>query len=66
VAASLMGFRMHEVPTFRWAQKIGMTPETLDEVEVRGEKLESVRRRFRKPDIVSWDSICRSWGVKEL
>ncbi|MGB6647995.1 MAG: DUF362 domain-containing protein, partial [Bacteroidota bacterium] len=66
VAASLMGFRMREVPTFGWAQRVGMTPGTLDEIEVRGEKLESVRRRFRKPDIVSWDSICRSWGVKEL
>jgi len=66
VAASLMGFRMREVPTFRWAQEIGMTPESLEEIEIRGEELETVRRRFLKPNIVSWDSISRSWGVKEL
>jgi len=66
VAASLMGFEMHEVPTFRWAQKVGMRPGSLDEIEVRGEKIETVRRRFLKPNTVSWDSICRSWGVKEL
>jgi len=66
VAASLMGFRMREVPTFRWAQEIGMTPASLDGIEIRGEKLEMVRQRFLKPWIVSWDSISRSWGVKEL
>jgi uncharacterized protein (DUF362 family) len=66
VAASLMGFRMREVPTFRWAQKVGMTPGSLDEIDIRGEALASVRRRFQKPNIASWSSICRNWGVKEL
>jgi len=66
VSASLMGFAPEEVPTFTWANRAGMTPARLDEIEVRGEKLESVRRRFVRPNVHAWRSIRDYWGVKEI
>jgi len=38
VSASIMGFEPNEVPTFTWANKAGMKPTKLDEIEIRGEK----------------------------
>lgn len=66
VSASLMGFEPSEIPTFTWANKAGMKPTRLNEIEVRGEKLEAVRRRFARPQILPWPSIRNSWGVKEI
>ncbi|MGA9118407.1 MAG: DUF362 domain-containing protein [Bacteroidota bacterium] len=66
VAARIMGFANQDVPTFRVAQKAGMTPTHLDEIEIRGEKISSVERRFARPKIVRWDDISHSWGVKEM
>jgi uncharacterized protein (DUF362 family) len=66
VAAYLMGFETAEVPTFAWAHETGMTPTSLDEIEVRGVAPASVRRPFRKPNVISWTSINEVWGVKEM
>jgi uncharacterized protein (DUF362 family) len=66
VSASLMGFEPEEIPTFAWANKAGMKPDRLEEIEVRGEKLERVRRKFVRPQIYSWPSIRDIWGVKEI
>jgi len=66
VAASVMGFETREVPTFAWANKAGLGPAALDEIEIRGEKLENVRRQFAKPTIYTWDSIRGLWGYKEV
>lgn len=66
VSASVMGFEPEEIPTFAWANKAGMTPARLDEVEVRGEKLDGVRRKFARPIISPWPSIRDFWGVKEI
>ena len=66
VSASLMGFERQEVPTFTWANRAGMKPARLDEIEVRGEKLDAVRRAFVRPQIRSWASIRDYWGVKEI
>lgn len=66
VAAHLMGIETAEVPTFTWAHKAGMTPTTLEEIEIRGEPLGSARLAFKKPNIVPWTSINNFWGVKEL
>jgi uncharacterized protein (DUF362 family) len=66
VAAHLMGIEVEEVPTFTWAHKAGMTPTTLDEIEIRGESLGGVRRSFEKPNVVPWTSINKIWGVKEM
>ncbi len=66
VAASLMGFSPAEIPTFTWANKAGLKPETLDQIEVRGEPLDRVRRPFEKPKLMAWKSIRNFWGAKEL
>jgi uncharacterized protein (DUF362 family) len=66
VGASLMGFGTGEIPTFAWANKAGMKPARLDEIEVRGEKLDSVRRKFARPQVFPWASIRNFWGVKEI
>jgi uncharacterized protein (DUF362 family) len=54
VAASIMGFRPDEISTFVWAWKAGMLPRTLDEIDVRGEKVEDVRRTLARPMVVPW------------
>jgi uncharacterized protein (DUF362 family) len=66
IAARIMGFENYEVPTFLIAQKSGMTPRSINDIEVRGEKIASVERKFMKPNIVSWGSISQFWGVKEI
>lgn len=66
VAASLMGFEPEEVPTFAWAYKAGMTPRRLDEIEVRGARPESVRRRFVRPRVRSWAEVAPVWAAQEL
>lgn len=66
VAAQVMGFSAEEIPTFVWAQKLGMGPAAVSDVEIRGESIESVRRNFVRPNIVPWTSINKFWGVQEL
>ncbi len=66
VSASLMGFEPEEIPTFMWANRAGMKPARLDEIEVRGEKPDQVRRKFVRPQIRSWPSIRDYWGVKQI
>jgi len=66
VAASIMGFKPRQIPTFTWANKAGMKPARLNEIEVRGEKLENVRRSFVKPNVYTWESVRETWGVKEI
>ncbi|MBA7530621.1 hypothetical protein ES705_22830 [subsurface metagenome] len=53
VTANIMGFRMDEIPTFTWANKAGIKPTSLDEIEVRGGKMDNVRRKFVKPNIIT-------------
>jgi len=55
VAASLMGFEPEEISTFTWAQKAGLQPRRLEEIETRGEPLERVRRKFVRPVLVPWN-----------
>jgi uncharacterized protein (DUF362 family) len=66
VAANVMGFEPQEVPTFTWANRVGLRPASVGEIEVRGEPLASVRRPFVKPHVLPWTSISRSWGVEEI
>lgn len=51
VAASVMGIAPTEVPTFVWAHKVGMKPASLEEIEVRGAKIEEVKRRFVRANL---------------
>jgi uncharacterized protein (DUF362 family) len=66
VASSIMGFEIAEVPTFEWANKAGLGPKSLGEVEVRGEKLEHVQRRFARPQVTPWNVARKYWGFKEI
>jgi uncharacterized protein (DUF362 family) len=66
VSASLMGFEPGEIPTFAWANKAGMKPARLEEIEVRGEKLDQVRRKFARAQIYPWASIRNVWGAQEI
>ncbi len=66
VAANLMGFDPLEIPTFTWANKAGLRPERLDEIEVRGEPVESVRRKFKRPWIQPWSFVRTVWATHEI
>jgi len=66
VAANIMGFEPHEVPTFTWANRVGMSPTSVNEIEVRGATLDSVRRPFVKPHVLAWTNINQMWGAEEI
>ena len=66
VAASVMGFAPAEVPTFLWANKAGMRPAALEEIEIRGEPIQRARRAFAKPQLVAWNAIRPYWGNQEI
>ena len=56
-AAYLMGFQPEEIATFVWAWKAGLTPRTLNEIEIRGEALNGVRQNFIRPTVYPWAAI---------
>ncbi len=66
VAASLMGFKPTDIPTFTWANKAGMRPERLEEIEIRGEPLDKVRRTFARPFVVPWSIARLVWATREI
>jgi uncharacterized protein (DUF362 family) len=66
VAAHLMGFAPSEIPTFTWANKAGLRPQSLDEIEIRGEPAASVRRTFARPLVLPWNSIRNVWATREI
>jgi uncharacterized protein (DUF362 family) len=66
VAANVMGFEPEEIPTFVWAYKTGMQPQSLDEIEIVGEKVSAVQRHFARPQMTSWNAIRSLWGVEEM
>ena len=66
VGAQLMGFDPAEIPTFQWAIKAGMHPGTIDEIEIRGERLETARRKFARPAVVPWEIVRRNWATREI
>jgi uncharacterized protein (DUF362 family) len=66
VGAALMGFAPQEVPTFVAAWGAGMTPVTLDDIEILGAPLAEVRREFKRPAVLPWAAISGMWGVEEI
>ena len=66
VAANLMGFSPSEIPTFTWANKAGLRPERMEDIEVRGESLDSLRRTFARPFIVPWSMARNVWATSEI
>jgi uncharacterized protein (DUF362 family) len=66
VGATLMGFKVNEIPAFRLAHKTGMEPGNLDDIEIRGLAIEQASRKFVKPEIVKWTNINKFYGFKEI
>lgn len=66
VAARAMGFSPEEIPTFTTAFSLGMKPDQLADIEIRGEKLESVSRKFIKPHVIPWENISSYYGAEEI
>jgi uncharacterized protein (DUF362 family) len=66
IASKLMGFDPEEIPSISLARQAGLGPGSLDEIEVRGERIEKVTRIFKKPNIYPWPSISPIWGNKEI
>ena len=66
VAAKIMGFHKNEVATFAMAIRAGMKPSSLDQVEIRGEQLDTVQLAFRRPEMVPWGDINSWYGAKEI
>lgn len=66
VAAATMGFEPHEVPAFSLAHQSGLTPATLDDIEIRGESIDAVQRKFVRANVVPWKTIKDFFGAKEV
>lgn len=62
VAANVMGFKADEIDTFRWAFKAGMKPTSINDIEIVGEKIDSVKKNFKKPMVVPWPLLKYFWG----
>ena len=56
-AAAIMSFAPKEIPTLEWPWKAGMEPRELDEIEIRGETLESVRRKFVRYPMIPYEEL---------
>ncbi len=66
VAAAIMGFEQDEVPTFVVARQSGMRPASLDDIEIRGERIELVKRTFARATVVPWHTIKDWFGAREV
>jgi uncharacterized protein (DUF362 family) len=62
VAANAMGFDAGEVDTFAWAWKSGMKPSKMEDIEIVGEDLASVRRPFKRPNVVPYTQLYDWYG----
>lgn len=66
VAAAVMGFEHTEIPKFVVAHQSGMRPTSLEEIEIRGEMIEAVKRNFVRASVIPWHNIKSWFGAKEI
>ncbi len=66
VSSILMGFDPRTIPTFTWAQRSGMAPFALGEIEVLGERVDTVWKKFAAPKVYPWSIVRKVWGQKTL
>ena len=66
VAAAAMGFDTRTIPTFTCANEIGMQPSSLDQIEIKGESLDAVKRNFARPQVYPWPEVRHHWATQEL
>lgn len=62
-AAYIMGFQPGEISTFSFAWKAGMTPQSIDEIKIRGTRLNDVKKNFDRPQIYPWGALKNWWGL---
>jgi uncharacterized protein (DUF362 family) len=62
VAANIMGFKPIEIDTFNWAWKAGMSPSSINNIEIVGEKIEMVRQQFERPQVIPYSWIADWYG----
>ena len=62
VAANIMGFEPTEIDTFHWAWKAGMNPSTINDIEIVGEKIETVQQKFKRPRVIPYTMIANWYG----
>jgi hypothetical protein len=43
-----------------------MLPAALDDIEIRGLRIDQCKRKFVKPNIYKWTDVSSSFGAKEL
>jgi uncharacterized protein (DUF362 family) len=66
VATNLMGINPDKVPAINLAMQAGLGPVSMNEIEVRGEKIENTRKSFSLPNVVPWTEISPYWGKEEI
>jgi uncharacterized protein (DUF362 family) len=66
VGAAVMGIQPWEVPTFVTAQATGMTPTSLAEIQIVGEKISAVTKKFVRPSIYTWSAVKGTWATEEI
>jgi uncharacterized protein (DUF362 family) len=66
VGATLMGFKLNEIPSIVVSHKSGLLPLSLNDIELRGYGIEECSRKFARPDIYRWTDINKLWGYKEI
>jgi uncharacterized protein (DUF362 family) len=54
IGAYLMGYCPDEIPTFIWARRMGMGPQSLNDIVVLGTDITKARRLFERPDMHAW------------
>jgi len=62
VAANIMGFEPTEIDTFKWAWKAGMSPSTIDDIDVVGEKVGTVQQQFTRPQVYPYTVLTKWYG----
>jgi uncharacterized protein (DUF362 family) len=65
VAAHVMGFEKEEIPTFDWAHRAGLTPMTIEDIEIRTDG-PVVRQALAKPKVTTWASLRESYGERVI
>lgn len=66
LAARLMGFSPEEISHLALTLELGLGPGSMDEIEVRGERMEDIQRTFHRPNVIPWETISPCWGNKEI
>jgi uncharacterized protein (DUF362 family) len=62
IGAYLMGYCPDEIPTFVWAHRAGLQPQSLNDIVVRGLDITKARRLFKRPEMHTWPDESGSYS----